>query len=93
MQDPEGTFGTAIDANASLTGKKYCQWRITASHGERIVLYITSLNIIESGPKCHNDYLQITDGYSTINPLLGVTFCYKNIKKMYSLDCFTYDIN
>ncbi|XP_074096633.1 protein tolkin-like [Cotesia typhae] len=71
LQDPEGTFGTAVDANASPTSKKYCQWRISTSHGERIVLYITSLNIIKSSPKCQTDYLQITDGYSTINPLLA----------------------
>ncbi|CAG5090354.1 Similar to TLL1: Tolloid-like protein 1 (Gallus gallus) [Cotesia congregata] len=71
LQNPEGTFGTAIDAHTSLTTKKHCQWRITASHGEKIVLYITSLNIIETWPKCQTDYLQIIDGYSTINSLLA----------------------
>lgn len=50
-----------------------CEWRITATHGERIVLNITDLNIFKSN-NCRTDYLEIRDGYWHKSPVLG-RFC------------------
>lgn len=50
-----------------------CEWRITATHGERIVLNITDLDIFKSN-NCRSDYLEIRDGYWHKSPILG-KFC------------------
>ncbi|XP_030767675.1 tolloid-like protein 2 [Sitophilus oryzae] len=50
-----------------------CEWRITATHGEKIVLNITELDI-EKSPDCKEDYLEIRDGYWHKSTILGV-FC------------------
>uniref|UniRef100_A0A182QG59 Metalloendopeptidase n=1 Tax=Anopheles farauti TaxID=69004 RepID=A0A182QG59_9DIPT len=50
-----------------------CEWRITATHGERIVLNITDLDIYKSN-SCRSDYLEIRDGYWHKSPILG-KFC------------------
>ena len=39
-----------------------CQWRIQATHGEKIILNITSLDIPASA-NCQLDYLEVKDGY------------------------------
>ena len=36
-----------------------CQWRILATHGEKIILNITSLNIPASA-NCQLDYLEVS---------------------------------
>uniref|UniRef100_A0A336L7R2 Metalloendopeptidase n=1 Tax=Culicoides sonorensis TaxID=179676 RepID=A0A336L7R2_CULSO len=53
--------------------KEKCEWRITATHGERIVLNITDLHIFKSN-NCRTDYLEIRDGYWHKSPVLG-RFC------------------
>ncbi|KAF4532823.1 hypothetical protein B566_EDAN002674, partial [Ephemera danica] len=50
-----------------------CEWRITATHGERIVLNITDLDIYQS-EDCRSDYLEIRDGYWQKSMSLG-KFC------------------
>nr|XP_018916792.1 PREDICTED: tolloid-like protein 1 [Bemisia tabaci] len=50
-----------------------CEWRITATHGERIILNITDLDIFKS-ESCRSDYLEIRDGYWHKSPVLG-RFC------------------
>lgn len=50
-----------------------CEWRITATHGERIILNITDLDIAKS-PDCRTDYLEIRDGYWYKSDLIG-RFC------------------
>lgn len=50
-----------------------CEWRISATHGERIQLNITDLDIFESND-CQSDYLEIRDGYWQKSALLG-RFC------------------
>ncbi|XP_058060742.1 tolloid-like protein 1 [Anopheles bellator] len=50
-----------------------CEWRITATHGERILLNITDLDIYKSN-SCRSDYLEIRDGYWHKSPILG-KFC------------------
>ena len=47
-----------------------CEWRITATHGERIVLNIKKMNIYES-EDCQSDYIEIRDGYWHKSDLLG----------------------
>jgi len=39
-----------------------CEWRILATHGEKIILNITSLDIPASA-NCQLDYLEVRDGY------------------------------
>ncbi|XP_014300153.1 bone morphogenetic protein 1 [Microplitis demolitor] len=74
FQDNSGTFGSSTHPNSSpsLEGER-CEWRITATHGERIVLNITSLDIYKSD-YCKADYLEIRDGYWYKSPVLG-RFC------------------
>lgn len=50
-----------------------CEWRITATHGEKIVLNITNLDI-EKSSDCKTDYIEIRDGYWHKSPKLGL-FC------------------
>lgn len=50
-----------------------CEWRITATHGEKIVLNITELDIAKS-PDCKTDFIEIRDGYWQKSELLG-RFC------------------
>ncbi|KAJ6216814.1 hypothetical protein RDWZM_007971 [Blomia tropicalis] len=52
---------------------EFCEWRITATHGERIVFNITDIDIFESD-HCENGFLEIRDGYWIKSPLLG-RFC------------------
>ncbi|XP_057330192.1 protein tolkin-like [Microplitis mediator] len=62
-----GTFGSS---NNSLIIGEYCQWRITAAHGEKIALVITSLSVPRKS-NCPSDYLEIIDGYSLRSPVLA----------------------
>uniref|UniRef100_A0A182ML92 Metalloendopeptidase n=1 Tax=Anopheles culicifacies TaxID=139723 RepID=A0A182ML92_9DIPT len=75
---------TFQETSASFTSPTYysttppteperCEWRITATHGERIVLNITDLDIYKSN-SCRSDYLEIRDGYWHKSPILG-KFC------------------
>ncbi|KAK3090758.1 hypothetical protein FSP39_014380 [Pinctada imbricata] len=50
--------------------QELCQWRISATHGEKIVLNVTHLNIPES-VRCETDYLEVRDGHYIKSPLLG----------------------
>ncbi|ESO84884.1 hypothetical protein LOTGIDRAFT_236092 [Lottia gigantea] len=50
-----------------------CQWRISATHGEKIVLNITRLELPVSY-NCQTDYIEVRDGYYIKSPLLG-RFC------------------
>nr|XP_046916877.1 tolloid-like protein 1 isoform X2 [Dermatophagoides farinae] len=49
---------------------EYCEWRITATHGEKIILNITDIDIYETN-KCENGYIEIRDGYWFKSPLIG----------------------
>ncbi|XP_066581573.1 protein tolkin [Prorops nasuta] len=74
FQDNSGSFGSPTHPNSSpaMDGER-CEWRITATHGERIVLNITSLDIFKSN-YCRSDYLEIRDGYWYKSVVLG-RFC------------------
>lgn len=68
LQENNGVFGYTPEP-----GQEYgerCEWRITATHGERIVLNITELDLLKSD-HCNTDYLEIRDGYWHKSPLLG----------------------
>ncbi|XP_015588432.1 tolloid-like protein 2 isoform X3 [Cephus cinctus] len=74
FQENSGTFGSSTHPNSSpVTDGERCEWRITATHGERIVLNISSLDIFKSD-HCRTDYLEIRDGYWQKSPVLG-RFC------------------
>jgi len=68
LQENNGMFGFSPEPGQEL-GER-CEWRITATHGERIVLNITELDILKSD-QCSTDYLEIRDGYWHKSPLLG----------------------
>lgn len=72
FQENSGIFGSPNHSNSSppLDGER-CEWRITATHGERIVLNITSLDIFKSD-YCRTDYLEIRDGYWHKSAVLGL---------------------
>ncbi|XP_071577832.1 tolloid-like protein 2 isoform X1 [Temnothorax nylanderi] len=71
FQENSGNFGSPNHPNSSpsVDGER-CEWRITATHGERIVLNITSLDIFKSD-YCRSDYLEIRDGYWYKSRVLG----------------------
>lgn len=73
---------TFLGQRATFTSPNYdtqsdqvyqCEWRISATHGERIQLSITDLDIFNS-TDCESNYLEIRDGYWHKSPLLG-RFC------------------
>ncbi|XP_044003802.1 tolloid-like protein 1 isoform X2 [Aphidius gifuensis] len=76
FQDNSGSFGSPINlinSTPTPTDSEKCEWRITATHGERITLNITSLNIFKSD-YCRTDYIEIRDGYWYKSAVLG-RFC------------------
>ncbi|OAD59859.1 Tolloid-like protein 2 [Eufriesea mexicana] len=71
FQENSGSFASPAHANGSPPPEgERCEWRITATHGERIVLNITSLDIFKSN-FCRSDYLEIRDGYWHKSNVLG----------------------
>lgn len=71
FQENSGSFGSPTHPNSSPPSEgERCEWRITATHGERIVLNITSLDIFKSN-FCRSDYLEIRDGYWYKSNVLG----------------------
>lgn len=54
------------DIHGSLS---VCEWRITATNGERITLHVQELQLLYSG-NCTEDYLEIRDGYWHRSPLV-----------------------
>lgn len=73
-QENAATFSSPSYVNsAPPPGGEKCEWRITATHGERIVLNITSMDIFKSDG-CKTDYLEVRDGYWHKSPSLG-RFC------------------
>ncbi|KFB52683.1 AGAP003702-PA-like protein [Anopheles sinensis] len=74
FQENSATFTSpSYYSTQPLTEPERCEWRITATHGERIVLNITDLDIYKSN-SCRSDYLEIRDGYWHKSPILG-KFC------------------
>lgn len=72
MQEPSGLIESPelVNSVTPPAEGEYCEWRVTATHGERIVLNVTQLDIYESD-SCETDYLEVRDGYWHKSPLLG----------------------
>ncbi|CAG9771064.1 unnamed protein product [Ceutorhynchus assimilis] len=70
FQTKTGTFSSPpIDPNSALPSAS-CEWRISATPGEKIILNITSMDIVKS-TNCSSDYLEVRDGYSKKSKLMG----------------------
>ncbi|CAD6215758.1 GSCOCG00000570001-RA-CDS, partial [Cotesia congregata] len=65
-----GFIETPVSSNDSDSNLEYCQWRIVASKGERIILDVSTTNIFVSH-NCASDFLEIRNGHSDKSPLLG----------------------
>ncbi|XP_063217252.1 protein tolkin-like isoform X2 [Bacillus rossius redtenbacheri] len=66
------------DAGRNTVGEQ-CQWHITATHGEKIVLNITDMDIF-GAERCLANYLEVRDGYWRKSRLLG-KFCNNQIPR------------
>ncbi|XP_058808349.1 protein tolkin-like [Phymastichus coffea] len=67
LQENSGSLGSPA------AGAERCEWRVSATHGERIVLNVSALDILKSD-YCRTDYLEVRDGYWHKSPVLG-RFC------------------
>lgn len=65
LQESVGEF-----SHKPSSSNEMCQWRISATHGEKIVLNITLMDIPDS-LDCVTDYLEIRDGHFVKSTLLG----------------------
>lgn len=94
-QANSATFSPPIYLEKSPEETVKCEWRITATHGEKIVLNITNLDI-EKSLDCKTDYIEIRDGYWHKSPILGL-FCgtgqYNNLVSTGSRMLVTYVAN
>lgn len=79
LQHDSGTFSSL---QLPVAANEKCQWRITATHGERISLNITNLNIFKSPTstkinECNgnSNYLEIRDGYDSKKSMLLAKLC------------------
>lgn len=72
-QTNSGTFSPPIYMESAPKDEVRCEWRITGTHGEKIILNITNLDIAKS-QDCKTDYIEIKDGYWQKSPTLGL-FC------------------
>ncbi|XP_031635550.1 dorsal-ventral patterning protein tolloid-like [Contarinia nasturtii] len=75
---PQATF-TSPNYKSSSSKEYRCEWRISATHGERILLNISDFDMFQSA-YCKSDYLEVLDGYWHKSPLLG-RFCGPKIEK------------
>lgn len=87
FQDNSGTFASPhYYSTAPPLEPERCEWRITATHGERIVLNITDLDIFKSN-NCRTDYLEIRDGYWHKSPIIG-KFCGSGkVNELFTTNC------
>ena len=79
LQEPQGSFGSyeAGAGGGSSAGRgrdqgetELCQWRVQATHGEKIVLNVTTLDLPDSAD-CAASYVEVRDGPSVKSPLIG----------------------
>ena len=60
-----------ISFNSSGGNLTECQWRIIATHGEKVNMNITSLTIEDTPDACSSNFLEIRDGHYKNSPLIG----------------------
>jgi len=82
LQEPQGSFGSyeaggGGGGGGSSAGRgrdqgetELCQWRVQATHGEKIVLNVTTLDLPDSAD-CAASYVEVRDGPSVKSPLIG----------------------
>lgn len=71
LQKPSDTFMTPnYQSPANHSSSEHCEWRITATPGERISLNITDIDIYQSSADCSDNFLEVRDGYWIKSPLL-----------------------
>lgn len=73
FQGPSGTFSPPTINENTYADYMSCEWRIQATHGEKIILNITKMDT-EKSPDCITANIEIRDGYWHKSPLLGL-FC------------------
>ncbi|CAG9818509.1 unnamed protein product [Phaedon cochleariae] len=73
FQSVSANFTSPVYLTNPLDGPVHCEWRITAAHGEKIVLNISNIDIKKS-VGCKTDYVEVRDGYWHRSPVLGI-FC------------------
>ena len=73
LQDSAGEFGWPVydveSTSFGVAGAEPCQWRISGTHGERIIVNVSELRLASSD--CVTDYLEVRDGHWYRSPLLG----------------------
>ncbi|XP_045765857.1 tolloid-like protein 1 isoform X1 [Maniola jurtina] len=57
-------------SEAQPATQERCEWRIVATHGERVVLNITEIDIHKSDG-CRSEWVEVWDGYMPNAPVLG----------------------
>lgn len=72
MQEPSGLIESPFYPHSPTEGE-VCEWRISGTHGERIILNVSDMDILESD-SCSLGSLEIRDGYWPKSPLLGTFF-------------------
>lgn len=60
---------SSSSSSLSSSTPERCEWRITATDGERIIFRIHQLSLLES-TNCEKDYLEIRDGYWHKSPII-----------------------
>ncbi|XP_026321881.1 tolloid-like protein 1 [Hyposmocoma kahamanoa] len=55
---------------SATANSETCEWRIVATHGERVVLNITEIDIHKS-EECRYEWVEVRDGYMPDAPSLG----------------------
>ncbi|XP_017850119.1 dorsal-ventral patterning protein tolloid [Drosophila busckii] len=68
-EDSEGSGDIHLGLSAVNASHTRCEWRITATNGERIILHLQQLRLLFSH-NCTEDYLEIRDGYWHRSPLI-----------------------
>ncbi|XP_066256660.1 protein tolkin [Euwallacea similis] len=70
-QQNSGTFSPPVYHSDKIPEEGVrCEWRITATHGEKIVLNLTGLDITKS-LDCSEDFVEVRDGYWHRSRVLG----------------------
>lgn len=80
MQEPSGEI-VSIEkmTNTSMNKPLFCEWRITATQGERIKISITEFDLgVAEELNCETNYLEIRDGYWLKDKLIG-RYCAKDL--------------
>ena len=62
FQESKGEIFSPNYPKPDTGNERFCQWRISATHGEKVILNITHMNI-ELTRNCYTNYLEVRDGH------------------------------